>query len=130
MPFQIATLYQHHDTIPVPIVGPDGQRTTLTLTLASPYSAVAKTALAALSPAEGAPLETTLHAAYAALVVGWEGVDSTEGEPIPFSAAQCAALFDACPWIYEQVVEAFGAKARFFTRGASASSRSLATSSV
>lgn len=122
MPFAIAKLYEHHDTIPVALIGPDGQRVGLpTLHLASPYSAVAKSALAGIAADKDAPLEQTLHAAYAALVTGWEGVLDEQGQPVAFSVALCTQLFDACPWIYEQVVAAFGDRARFFTRGASGS---------
>lgn len=131
MPFQLQTLYQHHDSIAVAIVGPDAQRVGLpTLHLASPYSAQAKTALAGLADAKDAPLEAALHAAYAALVTGWEGVLDDAGQPVPYSVALCTALFDACPWVYEQVVAAFGDRARFFTRGGRASAPTPATSAT
>lgn len=51
----------------------------------------------------------------AACVLGWQGFTS-DGKPFPYSRDNAIALFQAAPWIREQVEEAMGDHAAFFPK--------------
>lgn len=118
MPFKIATQFQPKDAVPVAIVAPTDLRTPtgITITLAGRYTdtfAAAQAAAAEAVPAEGTEQDALKHLA-AHAIVAWTGVEDDQGAPVAVSPAQALALFDAVPWLYEQVRRALLDLTRFF----------------
>ena len=51
--------------------------------------------------------ESILIEAFAdAVVLGWTGVDGPDGQPLEFNRANCIALMEECPAIWDKVREA------------------------
>lgn len=118
MSFQIAQQYRPKDTVAVAIVAPTDLTTPtgITLTLAGRYTdafeAASKAAKLDLAP--DATDADALKALAVHAVVAWHGVVDEDGAPVPVSPAQVAALYEAVPWLYEQVRRALLDLTRFF----------------
>jgi hypothetical protein len=122
--FAISSQVARRDSIEVPILDPRDQKpTAITITLASPYSPQAKAAQHAIvevlrgkkeADIGVAELEAKALDSLVACTLGWKGVEDADGNALIASASMVRALYDAEPWIAEQVQAAYGEKSRFF----------------
>lgn len=123
--FAISTAIARKDSIDVAILDPrDGTTpTAITITLASPYSPQAKAAQHAIvevlrgkkdADISVAELEAKALDSLVACTIGWKGVQDAEGNDLLPTAPIVRALYEAEPWIAEQVQAAYGEKSRFF----------------
>lgn len=122
---------QEDDGITITISGPDGDKLTqddgvtpVTITVAGSYSQRYRKAananrdklLKQRTRTVGADdLDRQALDLLAACVIAWDGF-TDDGKPYPLTRENAVALFDACPWIREQVESAVSDHARFFTK--------------
>lgn len=123
--FAISKQVARRDAIEVAILDPrDGTTPTgITITLASPYSPQAKAAQHAIvevlrgrkdADIRVEELESRVLDALVACTVSWSGVQDADGADVLPTPALVRALYDAEPWIAEQVQAAYNEKSRFF----------------
>ena len=96
-------------------------KTPVTMLVAGTYSSRYRRALEASRDqalkqrtVDGDQLEQRSLAVVAACVIGWEGLETDDHTPIPFSKANALDILAACPWIREQVEAAMNDHAAFF----------------
>lgn len=123
--FAISSSIARRESIEVSIMDPrDGTTpTAITITLASPYSPQAKAAQHAIvevlrgkkeADISVAELEAKALDSLVACTIGWKGVEDADGAELLPAAPIVRALYEAEPWIAEQVQAAYGEKSRFF----------------
>lgn len=113
------------DAVAVDIMHPadETQATGITITIASPFSPEGKAAQFAVAEflhAKGtggvslAEFEPQALASIVATTKAWSGVVDEDDHPVACTPETVRALYEAAPWIREQVQAAVTERARFF----------------
>ena len=118
-------LTQQEEGVAVEIIHPaTGEPLGLTITVAGPDSTRAKTAERAMinrrlkaqktKPMTADELQAEGLRKLAACAISWDGMVS-DGKPLECNVENAMLAFERAPWIAEQVAEAAGNRAAFFT---------------
>lgn len=102
---------------------PEGERLPVTITVAGAHSTRFRRVEENIRQRKLKPSKLTGQAIYmeniekaAACTLAWQGFVVND-QPIRCDAANAKVLYMACPWVYDQVLEAMHDHARFFGHG-------------
>lgn len=123
MSFKLISQVAQKDRITVDILHPADEATPtgVRITLASPYSPQGKAAQFAVAEflrKQGevgvAEFDAQALKSLVATTVAWDGVVDEADAEVPCNPETVAALYEAAPWVREQVQAAINDRARFF----------------